>query len=147
MSSILSGMEETLYEGDISSIKEKFATGVINAINEEFKSDCQYGVFTSAESAYYQIPRWYVNNTVGQILNHFLPEVLLDHNFDFTEDEYNLFMNRRSRFVQCVTNDTKRCIFFDKFYKWLIKEVPIRICGPDENEFYKATWNPLSWGS
>lgn len=146
MGSILQGMEDTLYEGDITNVKEKFATGVVNAINEVFKNDCQFGVFTPPESAYYRMPRWYVNNTIGQILNHFLPEVLLDHNFDFTEDEYNLFMNRRSRFVQCVTADTKRCIFFDKFYKWLIKEVPIRICGP-EPEFFKVTCNSASWGS
>jgi hypothetical protein len=146
MGSILQGMDDTLYEGDITNVKEKFATGVVNTINEVFKDDCQFGVFTPAEPAYYRMPRWYVNNTMRQILDHFLPEVLLDHNFDFTEDEYNLFMNRQSRFVQCVTTDTKRCIFFDKFYKWLIKEVPNRICGP-ETEFFKATWNPLSWGS
>ena len=146
MGSILQGMDDTLYEGDITNVKEKFITGMVSAINEIFKNDCQFGVFTPAEPAYHQIPRWYVNNTLSTIFNNFLPESLLDHNFDFNEDEYNLFMNRQSRIVQCVTTDTKRCIFFDKFYKWIVREVPIRICGP-EPEVFKATWNPLSWGS
>ena len=138
MGSILQGMEDTLYEGDIANVKEKFVSGVINTINEEFKADCQNGIFTPNEPAYQRIPRWYVNNTVGTILDHFLPNDLLDHNFDFTEDEYNLFMNKHSQFVRYVTDETKRCIFVDKFYKWLIKEVPIRICGP-ETEFFEAS--------
>lgn len=146
MGSILQGMDDTLYEGDITNVKEKFVTGVVNTINEVFKDDCQFGVFTPAKSAYYRMPRWYVNNTIGQILDHFLPEVLLNHNFDFTEDEYNLFMNKHSQFVRYVTDETKRCIFVESFYKWLIREVPIRICGP-KPEVFTATWNPISWGS
>lgn len=116
---------------------------MINEVHKLFNNDSRF----SNQVKYYEMPRWYSRHTVEQLINDFQPERLLDIEFDFCEDEYKLFMNYRSRFVQCVTNDTNRCIFFNDFHNWVIKEVPRRINETLEQDSFMATFNPhnMTW--
>lgn len=120
---------------------------MIKSVHNLFESDRRFTIATDCETGARieatEMPHWYARHSVEQIMNSFSPKRLLDVEFDFCESEYKLFMEYRSRFVQCVTNDTNRCIFFNDFHNWVLKEVPKRMF--PNRKMFEATWKPFGY--